>query len=173
MIYGFVFEVIVLAVALAERINREREAKEQAQALALAQQQSILELKDRTNNELEEQVQKRTEELRSAMAALGEANQELAAMTRTDPLTGLSNRRHFDEMLDAETARAARAGFRHDDRLISTTASIGLMSGKPGRLPAAEELVAAADRALYLAKQKGRNRTEVAREMAVLENAAV
>lgn len=242
--YSFVIEVVVLSVALAERINRERLAREEAQALALEQQQWILELKENVNRELESQVERRTAQLRSALQALGRANTELSAMTKTDPLTGLSNRRHFDETLEAEAARAARLGrplsllivdidhfksindtfghlvgdeclkligdgirrvvgretdtvsryggeefavilpatteadgllvaervrqaiadigFSHEGQPIPTTGSIGLASDPPGCIRPVKELVDAADKALYMAKQNGRNRTEVA-----------
>lgn len=45
---------------------------------------------------------KRLEELR-------EANERLARMTLTDPLTGVGNRRHFDETLSAEIKRNHRS----------------------------------------------------------------
>jgi diguanylate cyclase (GGDEF)-like protein len=45
---------------------------------------------------------KRLEELR-------EANERLARMTITDPLTGVGNRRHFDETLEIEVKRSNRS----------------------------------------------------------------
>lgn len=45
-----------------------------------------------------------------AQADLQAKNATLARLARTDALTGLHNRRHFDERLAAETARAAREG---------------------------------------------------------------
>jgi two-component system, chemotaxis family, sensor kinase Cph1 len=41
---------------------------------------------------------------------LGEANQQLAALAATDGLTGIANRRAFDERLHQEWARASRSG---------------------------------------------------------------
>lgn len=41
--------------------------------------------------------------------ALQKANRELHSLSRHDPLTGLANRRHFDEMKDVEFRRAMRA----------------------------------------------------------------
>ncbi|MFC4788010.1 MULTISPECIES: GGDEF domain-containing protein [Giesbergeria] len=52
---------------------------------------------------LESTVQQRT-------LALEEANQKLAALSMTDSLTGLANRRHFDEALHAEWQHATRSG---------------------------------------------------------------
>ncbi|WP_406693569.1 diguanylate cyclase [Singulisphaera sp. Ch08] len=52
---------------------------------------------------LERKVADRTE-------ALGAANRRLEALSITDSLTGLANRRHFDEVLAAEWQRAQRPG---------------------------------------------------------------
>lgn len=46
-------------------------------------------------------------------AALQSANEQLRKLARTDPLTGLPNRRHFDEAKDNEMRRAKR----HNERL--------------------------------------------------------
>jgi diguanylate cyclase (GGDEF)-like protein len=51
-------------------------------------------------------------ELATQRAALEEANLELEALTRRDPLTGLRNRRALQEDLEALDARAARYGHR-------------------------------------------------------------
>jgi diguanylate cyclase (GGDEF)-like protein len=56
-------------------------------------------------DQLEGKVRERTRELESA-------NRKLAAMSTTDALTGIANRRRFDEMLDEEWRRARRAGAR-------------------------------------------------------------
>ncbi|NVZ99190.1 sensor domain-containing diguanylate cyclase [Pseudomonas gingeri] len=53
--------------------------------------------------QLELQVQDRT-------AALEEANRQLKVLSTTDGLTGLANRRHFDEALISEWHRAQRTG---------------------------------------------------------------
>jgi len=53
--------------------------------------------------ELEDKVIARTR-------ALNEANQRLEALSQRDGLTGLANRRHFDEVLAREWRRAARQG---------------------------------------------------------------
>ena len=52
---------------------------------------------------LEERVSERTRDL-------AEANGKLAALSLTDGLTGIANRRRFDEVLAREMLRAARAG---------------------------------------------------------------
>lgn len=60
------------------------------------------ELED-SNQQLELKVEKRT-------AQLQEANRKLEALSSTDALTGLANRRRFDEVLGHEWARAQRGG---------------------------------------------------------------
>ena len=46
----------------------------------------------------------------STQEALRGANHQLEVLSRHDPLTGLSNRRHFDEMKEDEFQRALRSG---------------------------------------------------------------
>jgi GGDEF domain-containing protein len=48
--------------------------------------------------------------LRREIAALTEEVRALAQLARTDPLTGLANRRGWDEQLSRELARAQRSG---------------------------------------------------------------
>lgn len=53
--------------------------------------------------ELEDQVARRTRELELA-------NRKLEALSATDGLTGVANRRRFDEVLDSELRRSVRSG---------------------------------------------------------------
>lgn len=55
-------------------------------------------------------VRQRTETLVSYKKRLEEANAQLLDLAVTDPLTGLYNRRKFEETLNQETARALRYG---------------------------------------------------------------
>ncbi|MFN4120973.1 diguanylate cyclase domain-containing protein [Acidovorax sp.] len=55
------------------------------------------------NRELQALVEERTQ-------ALADANQRLQWISNTDGLTGIANRRHFDQTLAHEWARAQRAG---------------------------------------------------------------
>jgi diguanylate cyclase (GGDEF)-like protein len=57
----------------------------------------------RYTDDLEQRVAERTTELE-------EANRKLAELSITDGLTGLANRRRFDEVLDGEWLRAQRTG---------------------------------------------------------------
>ena len=56
-----------------------------------------------TREQLESRVAERTRDLE-------QANLKLSALTMTDPLTGIANRRRFDDMLATELNRAARCG---------------------------------------------------------------
>ena len=99
---GFVIETVLLSLILAERINRERSEKETAQ-------QQILKLRESSNQELEKTVKLQTAELRTALASLEQANHELAELSITDPLTGLANRRHYEQVFAGEIQRAGRS----------------------------------------------------------------
>ena len=91
---GVAMEVILLSFALAYRINLERQRRQQAQEHALEVQQQA-------NLTLESRVQERTLELEKA-------NEQLKAISLTDGLTHVANRRRFDEKLDIEWNRALR-----------------------------------------------------------------
>jgi diguanylate cyclase (GGDEF)-like protein len=57
---------------------------------------------------LEQGIRERTLELEHAQSELEVANKELHRLTRTDALTGIANRRYFDERLEQEWHRAER-----------------------------------------------------------------
>ena len=93
---GVALEVVLLSFALAYRINLERRKRHEAQEQALAIQQQA-------NLTLEMRVQERTDELERA-------NEQLKAISLTDGLTHVANRRRFDEKLIDEWRRAQRHG---------------------------------------------------------------
>jgi PAS domain S-box-containing protein len=115
------------------------------------------------------------ERRRHAESALAAANLELAALAATDALTGLPNRRQFDQTLNKEWFRALRDGsplgllmididhFKSVNDLYGhpVTASIGVAAVVPMAGAGAHTLVHAADNALYQAKRHGRNRVEM------------
>jgi diguanylate cyclase (GGDEF)-like protein len=69
-----------------------------------------LRLAERRAADLERLVAERTEALARANAELAEKNAQLTALSTTDALTGLANRRSFDHALDLEWRRSVRAG---------------------------------------------------------------
>ncbi|WP_228257367.1 diguanylate cyclase [Marinobacter sp. NP-4(2019)] len=92
--FGVALEVILLSFALAYRINLERQRRQEAQEYALTVQRQATQM-------LETRVQERTEELERA-------NEQLKAISLTDGLTQVANRRRFDERLAEEWKRASR-----------------------------------------------------------------
>lgn len=100
---GSSLEMLLLAFALADRINVMRQEKLQAQASLLLAQEQLVETLQRSERELEQRVAERTE-------ALQVLNSRLETLSLTDALTGLANRRHFDEVLAREWQRALRTG---------------------------------------------------------------
>ncbi|MGI1679501.1 MAG: diguanylate cyclase [Cellvibrionaceae bacterium] len=120
--FGVLLEIILLSFALAFRINQnkvqrlsaQREALELTQRVSderrnrlLAQKES-LDLQQELNSNLESQVKTRTEQLEDAMIRLEAANSELQTLSVTDSLTGIYNRRYFDEAMEQEWRQAFR-----------------------------------------------------------------
>lgn len=113
---GFVLETVLLSAALAERIKRERLSKEAAllESQKLAQQvqaaqEKALAVQLKANEELESRVRDRTADLNRAMDTVEHANRELAKLSVTDALTGVNNRRYFDETIEKEYDRSCRS----------------------------------------------------------------
>ncbi|MGB0848652.1 MAG: sensor domain-containing diguanylate cyclase, partial [Thiolinea sp.] len=109
MLIGSTFEAALISFALARHIKKEREARLQAQELALINerktreaQNSLLILQQQTTQQLEQEVRERTHKLEMTMKSLTQANRKLNNLARMDALTGLSNRRDFDQELQHE-----------------------------------------------------------------------
>ena len=62
------------------------------------------------HNRLEQEVEDRTAALTDAKQKLEQANRELQGMATTDVLTGLANRRHFDQVITTQWRRCSREG---------------------------------------------------------------
>ena len=100
---GSALEMLLLAFALADRYNVIRMEKAQAQQAALQAQTQLVESLQSSERLLELRVAQRTDELEVL-------NAKLQALSTTDGLTGLANRRQFDEVLNSEWRRAVRNG---------------------------------------------------------------
>ncbi|NRB38085.1 MAG: GGDEF domain-containing protein [Pseudomonadales bacterium] len=59
-------------------------------------------------NSLDSRVKARTQELENAQLELASTNEKLQSLAITDALTGLNNRRHFDDCLENEWKRCSR-----------------------------------------------------------------
>ncbi|AVO39913.1 sensor domain-containing diguanylate cyclase [Simplicispira suum] len=103
MQFGSALEMILLALALADRFNQMRREKAIMQAELLATQKALIDTLKDNELRLEARVTERT-------AALETANHRLRALSRTDGLTAIANRRRFDEVLANEWARSQRTG---------------------------------------------------------------
>ena len=100
---GSALEMLMLALALADRYNQLRREKTRAQAELLQAQGRLVETLRNSERELEQRVAQRTGELQAL-------NSRLAALSLTDDLTNIANRRRFEEVLAQEWRRAARQG---------------------------------------------------------------
>jgi diguanylate cyclase (GGDEF)-like protein len=96
-----VVEIILLSLALADRINELNEESQDAQ-------NRLLETERRLTKGLEQEVALRTVKLEERTRELQEVNVMLEELSRVDSLTGLYNRRFFDEVMEREWMRMLR-----------------------------------------------------------------
>ncbi len=98
---GSAIEMMLLAYALADRLNMTRREKEAAQNAVLSAQRELVESLKESERRLEREVQLRTQEL-------VEKNSALELLSTTDALTGVCNRIKLHECLEQETERSKR-----------------------------------------------------------------
>lgn len=99
-----VFELLLLSFAMGSKINtmRAKQARAERHALHFSEEarraeMRALDVEREANRNLEEKVKARTQQLEIAMRDLHRANDELKRLSETDALTGLYNRRKFEE----------------------------------------------------------------------------
>src|SRR5690606_12768217 len=123
--------ILIFSFALSFRINQERKEKEmaltevslerneriRAQELALLREieasqakESAMQMEKKHSESLQRQVEERTAVLESTLLTLEQANQELEKLSTLDGLTGIFNRRMFDEKLGESWSRLQRQG---------------------------------------------------------------
>ncbi len=100
---GSAIEMLVLAFALADRFDVMRQERVKAQQEKLEAQNSLVDSLRASERLLENRVAQRTTELQHL-------NYQLEALSATDSLTGLANRRHIDAVISSEWTRASRSG---------------------------------------------------------------
>lgn len=101
--FGILVDVVLLSLALADRINLLHQQRRAAQAQATRQRLQASFQLEKANIRLEQQVQERT-------AELARARDEAEQLARLDALTGVANRRSFQEVAEREFLRARRYG---------------------------------------------------------------
>lgn len=110
--FALSFEVALLSFGLTDRIGRERLERIEAKELALsfqrrvvAAQKDVLHAHEAAEKKLTEKVDERTKEISDAMMQLSKANAKLKSMSIIDGLTGVRNRRYFNEMIEREVGK--------------------------------------------------------------------
>ncbi|XQW85074.1 sensor domain-containing diguanylate cyclase [Thalassotalea piscium] len=93
-----------------QNLDSERAKKEslESERVSRQAQEELLALQQKNQEQLEIRVQERTLELNIALQELENANSELAEKNTLDDLTGLFNRRHYDQKIVAEFRRSRR-----------------------------------------------------------------
>lgn len=115
LMVGATTETLLLALAIATSYSIQRlETKKahgdsaQNELLAMQAQDEVIALQKQAQTDLEQEVTARTQEFEKALAGLSKVNDELQGMSQTDKLTGLYNRRFFEEHFVIEAARSRR-----------------------------------------------------------------
>ncbi len=98
---GLLADMILLSLAMADRINLMRIEREDAHQRAIEKELLAKETLNRAKENLELTVERRTQDLQAA-------KEEAEKLARIDVLTGVANRRSFEELAQSEYARALR-----------------------------------------------------------------
>lgn len=101
--FGILVDVVLLSLALADRINLLQQERRTARIQAARDRQQAAVQLEKANIRLEQQVQERT-------AELARARDEAEQLARLDALTGVANRRSFQEAAEREFQRERRYG---------------------------------------------------------------
>lgn len=109
-LHGFLITFILSRQYYYQNLDSEKAQKESLESASISRQaqEELLTLQKENQEQLEIRVQERTLELNIALQELENANQELAEKNTLDDLTGLFNRRHYDQKIVAEFRRSRR-----------------------------------------------------------------
>jgi diguanylate cyclase (GGDEF)-like protein len=107
LLIGSALEMLLLSLALADRINRIQQARDEAQAQSIQLRQEMVETLEKSERQLEARVVERTAALEEANRELQKSHHLLEYQAHHDVLTGLANRKllgqHFKQVkLQAE-----------------------------------------------------------------------
>jgi diguanylate cyclase (GGDEF)-like protein len=113
--FAFWLNSVLIGFLLSRQYTEQLEAKRIAQQEALQNemisreaQEELLVLQNENQEQLEIRVQERTMELNIALQELADVNRELEQKNTLDSLTGLYNRRFYDQKIKAEFRRSRR-----------------------------------------------------------------
>jgi diguanylate cyclase (GGDEF)-like protein len=108
LLIGSGAEMLLLSLALADRINAIQRAHESSQAEAIEAKHALLEATQENERLLESRVAERTRELEATNARLRESREQLEHQATHDDLTGVVNRKLLADRLEHARAHAAR-----------------------------------------------------------------
>jgi len=105
---GSAIEIILLSFALAERLHDANKRQLLAETETLRISEQLVYEQRKQNEVLEGKVEERTEDLLLALDKVKKLNEELSDLSTMDQVTGIRNRRYFDDMLMREFGRGKR-----------------------------------------------------------------
>lgn len=105
---GSAIEIILLSFALAERLYDAMQRRFIAENESIYIKEKLIRTQQKQNQVLESEVTARTQDLEEALNKVNILNDELSDLSTMDQVTGVRNRRYFDDMLEKEFRRAFR-----------------------------------------------------------------
>lgn len=109
LMFGSAAEMLLLSLALADRINSMQKAQDRAQQEALAVNRQMVEALRESEKQLETRVAERTVELEQANDELTRNKVLLEEQANHDALTGLANRKLLGDRLNLAQMRSQRS----------------------------------------------------------------
>ncbi len=110
LMFGSAAEMVLLSLALADRINSMQKAQDSAQQEALAVNRKMVDALRESERQLESRVAERTVELEQANEELTRNKVLLEEQANHDSLTGLANRKLLGDRLKQAQLRSQRTG---------------------------------------------------------------